>query len=217
MKIDAITLRNQITHEVFDYQMLLECLSDYAYPRDKITSLLDKGVIVRVKKGLYVFGAAYRKRPVSREILANLIYGPSYISLEYALQHHRMIPERVREVTSVTTGRTRRFSTPLGNFSYRQIPRRLFQVGMDRVSLEDERAFLIATPEKAIADKLYSERGINLYSQREMRRYLMEDLRIEYETLLELNPEKIKEIAETTRSRRIRNLGNAIARMHANK
>ncbi|RZB32550.1 MAG: hypothetical protein SRB2_04242 [Desulfobacteraceae bacterium Eth-SRB2] len=30
-----------------------------------------------------------RKQPYSREILANLIYGPSYISLEYALHHGR--------------------------------------------------------------------------------------------------------------------------------
>jgi len=71
-------------------------------PRDKISDLLKKGTIIRVKKGLYVFGEDNRKKPYSKEILANLIYGPSYISLDYALQYHGLIPERVEAVTSVT-------------------------------------------------------------------------------------------------------------------
>lgn len=86
------TLRKTIPWEEFDYQALLQALKDYAYPRDKITDLLAKGVIVRVKKGLYVFGDAYRTRPYSREILANLIYGPSCVSLEYALHYHGLTP-----------------------------------------------------------------------------------------------------------------------------
>ena len=59
-------IRQQIDREVFDYQSLLQCLSAYAKPRDKIKRLLDAGEIVRVKKGLYVFGEAYRHSPVNR-------------------------------------------------------------------------------------------------------------------------------------------------------
>ena len=68
-------LRQLIPREEFDYQTLLSYLQGYDYPRDKITDLLRKGVIIRVKKGLYVFGELYRRRPVSREALANLMYG----------------------------------------------------------------------------------------------------------------------------------------------
>lgn len=46
------TLRKAIPWEEFDYQALLQVLKDYAHPRDKITDLLAKGVLVRVKKGL---------------------------------------------------------------------------------------------------------------------------------------------------------------------
>lgn len=88
-------LRRRIPHEEFDYQTLLDSLRTYSRPRDKITALLKKGVIVRIKKGLYIFGEEYRKNPYSNEILANLICGPSYISLEYALQYYGLIPERV--------------------------------------------------------------------------------------------------------------------------
>ena len=67
------TFRNQILHEEFDYQTLMDGLKDYARPRDKISDPLQKGIIIRVKKGLYIFCDEYRRRPYSREILANLI------------------------------------------------------------------------------------------------------------------------------------------------
>ena len=76
-----------------------------------------------MKKGLYVFGENNRQRPYSREILANLMYGPSYISLEYALQHYGLIPERVEALTSVTVGRSRNIMMPFAahGFAYRLI------------------------------------------------------------------------------------------------
>jgi hypothetical protein len=67
------TFRNQILHEEFDYQTLMDGLKGYARPRDKISDPLQKGIIIRVKKGLYIFGDEYRRRPYSREILANLM------------------------------------------------------------------------------------------------------------------------------------------------
>lgn len=88
-------LRKLIGREEFDYPALMSALANYANPRDKVTSLLRQGVIIRVKKGLYVFGDDFRKRPFCRELLANLIYGPSYVSLDYALSYHGLIPERV--------------------------------------------------------------------------------------------------------------------------
>jgi hypothetical protein len=105
-------LRKRIAGEEFDYQALLDGLREYDCPRDKITALLKKGMIIRVKKGIYIFGESYRRRPFSRELLANMIYGPSYISLDTALHHHGLIPERVEAMMSVTEGRGRRFFTP---------------------------------------------------------------------------------------------------------
>ena len=80
-------LRSKIISEEFDYQSLLNCLREYDRPRDKITDLLRQGAIIRIKKGIYVFGERYRRQPFSREVLANMIYGPSYISLDYALHY----------------------------------------------------------------------------------------------------------------------------------
>jgi hypothetical protein len=205
-------IRRRIPYEEFDYQTLLACLEDYSYPRDKISDLLQKGVIVRIKKGLYVFGAEYRRKPYSREILANLIYGPSYISLEYALQFHGLIPERVEAVTSVTTGRARRFETPVGLFTYRPIPLEAFREGMDQRETGDGRYFLMATPEKALSDKLYDDRGTGIRTQRELQDYLERSLRIELSILNELNTEKLDHIARSYGSRKMRVLTNFLRR-----
>lgn len=203
-------LRRRIDGEEFDYQALLDTLKGYEKPRDKITSLLRQGAIIRVKKGIYVFGAKQARRPFSREILANMIYGPSCISLEYALHYHGLIPERVEAVTSVTSGRSRRFSTPVGLFIYRQVPLAAYPVGIDQVQLEGGRAFLMAVPEKALADKIHDDRGTGIRSQGEMRQYLLESLRIDAESLGKLRSETITDLAERYRSRKLRLLSEVV-------
>lgn len=182
-------IRKEIPQEEFDYQTLLVALRDYAHPRGKISDLLNKGIIVRVKKGLYVFGDGARRKSYSTEVLANLIYAPSYISLDYALQHYGLIPGRVEGVTSVTTGRSRKFLTPVGLFIYRMIPLRAFQIGMDRIEIGDGRAFLIASPEKALADKKYETSSTGLRTQKELVDYLERNLRVDLAAVREMNPD----------------------------
>jgi len=195
-------IRKMIPYEEFDYQTLLGALKGYTHPRDRITALLRKGTIIRVKKGLYVFGENNRQHPYSREILANLMYGPSYISLEYALQYYGLIPERVEAVTSVTVGRSRMFSTPVGLFTYRMIPMAAFRAGMDQIEMEDGRSYLIAGPEKALADKLRSDR-ISIRSQKELQTWLFDDLRMDLAAIREMRPERLDEYAGLYRSRKI--------------
>lgn len=187
----------------FDYQTLLAALGDYAFPRDRITELIRKGEIVRVKKGIYVLGEKRRRRPFSREVLANLIYGPSYISLEYALSFYGLIPESAEAVTSVTTGRSRRFETPVGLFTYRAVPTAAFAAGIDRLETKDGRSFLIALPEKALADKIRLDHGTGVSSQRELREYLVDSLRIDTADLAAMSAEKFGEYADLYGSRKI--------------
>lgn len=205
-------LRQAVNHEVFDYQTLLTVLSGYARPRDKITEMLRRQEIVRVKKGLYLFGERFRRGPYSRELLANLIYGPSYISLEYALHYYGLIPERVETVTSVAYGRARRFETPVGLFTYQSAPLRGFQRGVQRIELEDELAFLIAVPEKALAEKVRAERGVGIMTQHEMKTYIFENLRIDPSVLVTLQIDQLQDIAQRYRSRRIHLLSQCVQR-----
>jgi len=207
------SIRKHISNEEFDYQTLLHSLGQYSRPRDKISDLLRKGVIIRVKKGIYIFGEDYRRRPFSREILANLIYGPSYISLEYALHYFGLIPERVEAVTSVTTGRSRKYATPVGLFRYRMIPLAAFRIGMDRIELDNGRSFLIATPEKALADKIRDDRGNGLQTQGQLLDYLENNLRVDPAALTKLNNAHLGAIAHRYGSRKLQLLCNLLQRL----
>ncbi len=195
-----VRLRDRIEGEEFDYQTLMDVLSNYAEPRKRVTALLRSGEIIRVKKGLYVFGAQYRRRPFCRELLANLMYGPSCVSLETALAYHGLIPERVDALTSVTTGRSRRFETPVGLFIYRPTPD--LSVGMRQMT-EGGVSFLMATPERALADKLRANRSGSFHSQRGLEVYLTENLRIERHALLGLDVDILRELAERLRSKKV--------------
>ncbi|MBC7963531.1 MAG: hypothetical protein H7Y05_11385 [Steroidobacteraceae bacterium] len=205
-------LLKSIPYEEFDYQTLLDSVHGYAQPRMKISGMLAKGDIVRVKKGLYVLGESLRRRPFCRELLANLIYGPSYISLEYALHYHGLTPERVETITSVTCGRSRTFDSPIGAFSYRMIPMEAFRTGMDQVELDDGRSFLIAIPEKALADRIVADRGAGISTQKELHDYLLVSLRIDPASLRDLDPARLAEISRHYRSRRVKLLADLVRR-----
>jgi len=208
------TLRKRIPYEEFDYPTLISALGEYASPRDKITDLLRKGAIIRVKKGLYVFGEDYRQAPYSRELLANLIYGPSYISLEFALHYYGLIPERVEAVTSVAVGRSRKFSTAIGLFIYRRIPLSAFRSGVDKVEISKGRSFLIAVPEKALADKIRDDRGATLANHNDLNTYLLENLRMDSDSLKKMSPERLSDYAERYGSRKIMLLSRWIHRLN---
>ena len=195
-------LRQQIGREEFDYPALMSALSGYANPRDRVTTLLRRGDIIRVKKGLYVFGDPLRRRPYSLELLANLVYGPSFVSLDSALSFHGLIPERVEATTSVTTKRPKKFDSPVGSFIYRRAPLGYFHMGMDRVE-EGDVAFLIAVPERALADKIRDDRGHPIRTQTDAARYLFDDLRIDREDFEQMDPGFLGKLAEAARSRRI--------------
>ncbi|MFQ5738202.1 MAG: hypothetical protein ACE5JX_04275 [Acidobacteriota bacterium] len=197
-------IRRVVDTDVLDYQQLMDCLKDYAKPRDKIRAMLKAGAIVRVKKGIYVFGKNYRRGPWSREILANLIYGPSYISLDYALSYYGFIPERVLVMTSVTLSRSRQFETPVGLFTYRSLSYRKYSIGIDQRALGAEQHFLIATPAKALADKIWTDQRFTPRKTADFRAYLHEDLRIGSAALNGIDRKLLNRIAQQYGSRKIR-------------
>lgn len=206
-------IRKTIGQEEFDSLALADALKDYARPRDKVSSLLAKGVIVRVHKGFYVFGPDFARRPYSREVLANLMCGPSYVSLDSALAAHGLIPEGVNAVTSACLGQPKSYDTPLGRFIYRPVPASGFCLGVARMALTDGRAYLMATPGKALADKLRETRGNAFRTQAELRRYLTDDLRIDTVALAGLDAEELDRVAEGYKSRKVRILAALVRRL----
>lgn len=189
----------KIERQPFDYQYLTDILKGYRYPRNKISSLLKKGDLIALKRGLYMLSEDYGKT-ISPELTANLLYGPSYISLEYALSRYGIIPEKVFEITSVTTGKKKYFQTPLGNFSYRTLKPEYFGIAYHPWDAEDG-GYLIASPEKALCDKLYLSPVMKDFTAFEI--FLREDLRINESVLKTFNLELISRLAELSGSKNI--------------
>jgi len=184
----------------FNHALLAEQLKSYRSVRDKVSLMLQRGEIIRIRRGLYARSRLYGGTVEPMEV-ANLVYGPSYISLEYALSYYGMIPERVESVTSVTTKRTKMFATPLGNFSYDHIPGTAFAAG---ISLEARNGInvLIATREKALCDRIALT--ANIRTVEEMETYLLGNLRIEEDAFTGLSAELLDAIASAYGLQRIR-------------
>lgn len=114
-----------------------------------------------------------------------MLYAPSYISLLYALSYYNLIPEKVSSITSITTKRKKEFRTPIGTFIYYALKREYYSLGISWKKQDKNRGFFIASPEKAIIDKLYFENVIQ--TQKEMSTYLFENLRIDESNLREFD------------------------------
>lgn len=108
-----------------------------------------KGFIVRVKQGLYAFPDALPPELY----IANKMYEPSYVSLGFALSYHRVIPETVYEMTSITTKSTRRFEALGKIYSYRSVKKGAFTGYV--TEKQKGFSFFIADPEKAFVDADY--------------------------------------------------------------
>lgn len=153
----------------------------------KVKRLLAQGKLLHIRRGLYCLTSkvGYLIKPHPFE-LAQPIYGPSYISLESALSFHRLIPERVYTITSVTCKRSKEFQTPFGVFSYHHLPRENFFMEIELIK-ENTACFFMAKPWKAICDYVFCYRK-NWNSLQP----LIESLRVNHEELPLLRNEEIQ-------------------------
>jgi len=190
------------TDAPFDYQLLMDRLEGrFRAPRNKIQSLCRSGEIIRVKKGLYVPGTRPGEEPrVDPLVLSGLIYGPSYVSLETALSWHGLIPERVDEITCMTSKRARVFRTPVGRFTYTPINEDAFPVGV-RLESGKGGSWYLAEPEKALCDRIAQVKGLE--AMRDIPAVLEESLRIEPGDLDELRVPLVVEIASRYRRKNV--------------
>lgn len=181
MRESAATYHKSLGRTEFDHALLASTLKQlgYAAPTKKIHDLMKAGVLVGIKKGLYVLAPDYAREAVRKEVLANMIYGPSCVSLEYALSYYGFIPERVETITSVTPKRDKVFNTALGTFTYRYLSSEKYREGVDLVWLGPKHPVLMACPEKALADYLVLNKIRSIKTTADAKYFLEEDLRID--------------------------------------
>jgi len=176
--------------------ILYSLYNDLKRPDEKISELERKGLIVRVIRNSYVVSPKVHQQEISRELLANHLYRPSYISLETALSYYGLIPERVYSLRSVCAKLHKKYNTPLGDFEYIKVPENYFPIGIHQEIIENQYAFLIASPTKAICDMIVATPNLRLQSVKAMQSYLEEDLRIDFSDLQNIDTEIIKQCIE---------------------
>ena len=164
---------------------------NYSNKNMKISREAKKDNLIKIINGLYETNPN-----VNGYLLANSIYGPSYLSFDFALSYYGLIPEKVTTYTSATCEKKKKkkYSNQFGNYSYRDVPTFVYPLGI-RIIEEGEYFFQIATPEKALCDKLYTISPVKNFT--ELENLLFDDLRIDEEEFKKLNIDDIKEISNS--------------------
>jgi hypothetical protein len=174
---------------VLTYDMAISGISDYANPKNKLARMVKSGKLYKLRRALYA-----DSRDTPPRVIAACLYGPSYLSFQYALAAHGLIPERVNLLTSASfrKTKTKTYHTPLGDFIYYPIPSLPYPYGLVNAE-EDGAGYLMAGPEKALCDMVYKTPEVS--GARAMNALLLEDWRIEEGDLRNLDSALIRQIA----------------------
>ena len=187
---------------LISFDALAQQFAEYTDVKGKIRREVQNGKLVQVARGLYETDAH-----ADGKYLARAIYGPSYLSFDYALSVHALSPEAVYGTYTSATfrkGKIKRYENAFGTFLYRDVPAAVYPLG---IGIKEERgySYQIATPEKALCDKLYSLSPV--YSVRALKELLFDDLRIDEAAFFALQKNDILQLAPLYRATNLKLLG----------
>lgn len=182
----------------FDLNVLASLFPATKFTVEKARRLEAAGTIIRLKQGLYVASSNETGKSLNTNLIANHLYGPSYVSLQTALRQYGLIPEHVYLTLSMTTKHSRWFDTPVGSFDFRNCSKEYFHIGV-RTETEDGVNCLIATPEKALCDLINCTKGLELRYMKDAALYLEEDIRFYMEALPSFDISIIESCAANSR------------------
>jgi len=180
----------------FTEDALKERCGDYKSLPMKLSRMVKAGEIIRLKRGLYCVAAKCLRDGSRLEfgVIANRLYGPSYVSFETALSHYGLIPERVYRQMSAVIKRSKSIKTSLAEFSYRQIPESLFSLGVSVIESPNGN-YLMANRTKALCDALLIKRDLRITSPKTLRDFLETDMRFDFDEFGEPDFETLRGFA----------------------
>ena len=163
----------------------------------KISQLFNREYLLGLKKGFYLTQRYYSQQQDKRaflEYLANVLYSPSYLSLEYVLSLSGLIPEGICALTSISLKSSRVFENRLGTFIYRNVKEELF-CGYRQVQ-KGSFSIYIATKAKALFDFLYLKRNLS----RDYDYDLNEGLRINWDVFIFEDFKELESLVKISKS-----------------
>jgi predicted transcriptional regulator of viral defense system len=183
---------------------LREKYKDYSDLLGKINREVKKGNLITVVKGLYE-----TDKTTPGYLLTSYIYGPSYLSFEYALSYHGLIPEKVVNYTCATFGKnkSKKYSNIFGNYTYRDVPKTAYPYGIE-VYIHERYSYFVATKEKSICDILFIKESQT--SMKRLKSLLFDDLRIDMEEFYKLDKDELLFLCSLYRSKNIKLLKKII-------
>ena len=195
-----MNILSQIGNIPLSTRAIGDLFPDIKSTNKKVGDLQKAGHLIRLKQGLYVVSPDMNGKPASTELIANHLYGPSYISMQTALRHYGLIPETVYETQSMTIKHSRSFNNQLGRFSYIFCPRNYFAIGIQYITITYNNV-LMATPEKALCDTLCYTPNLNIRYKKELSELLEEDWRFDMDALRQMDTDIIRQCAENGKKR----------------
>lgn len=171
---------------------------DYTDVRGKIRREVAAGNLIQIARGLYE-----TDKNTDGKYLAGYIYGPSYLSFDYALAYYGLIPEAVYNTfTCATYSKNKRksYANSFGTYTYRDVPKSAFSSGVN-LFIENGYSYQLAAPEKAVCDKLYSLPPVG--TLKALKQLLFDDLRIDETMLIKLDMQDIACLAPLYRAKNV--------------
>jgi len=186
---------------IYTGEMVLDTYSfeekPYSNPRMKLSREVKAGKYIRLKRDLYE-----TDKDVPKIALAQAIYGPSYISFDYALSFYGVIPEFAHNVTCATFGKHKDkvFETDICNYYYTDVPKKIFPIGIECRRIYGY-TYHIATIEKALCDKLYKIPPVT--NRSEFEELLFDDIRFDEIATNNLDKQLISTLSDSYRGRNV--------------
>ena len=168
---------------------------------------LKKEIIISLKKGVFILKKTWEKEPnkdLYLQYLANKIYQPSYLSLEYVMDKYSLLTESVWGLSSITTKKTQTFNNKLAKFSYYSISSDLF-CGYESKKFNSANV-LIAKKPTAVFDYLY----LRFLKNAPVSQTAIKELRINWENISKIEFGKIQKYARKSKSLRVKQVINLI-------
>ena len=176
--------------------------------RKQLSRWTKAGKLIQLRRGLYTLAPPHQKNSPHPFLVANMIVKGSYVSCESALAYYGLIPEHVPVTVSVSLSRPGRKATPLGDYQFHHISRKLF-FGYHPLQVKANQHAFVALPEKALLDLVY------LRKQGDSTEYL-QSLRLQNSD--QINPDRLREYAERAQVKKIfRACENIIHIIHKEK
>lgn len=154
---------NLVENLISEYGVIIDFEQIYNQLKDKlgrqgarnlVSKLVDNGWLVRIKKGTY-FITTLESRGVaniSEFIIAQVLVADSYVSLESALQYHKIFDQHIKTITSLSLKQKKEKEIQGTIYKFIKTSEKNYY-GWEEVQIEG-RSVKIATLEKAILDML---------------------------------------------------------------